>query len=171
MNYKTLLSVIDYSGKGTTWLKKFMWKTTGVSSIEKISSVYQDSYEADGTMATEKPLVVCALLMSELAQYQFIEKIVEYEAEINAEATHEVIRAIVLAQENYLIMTPKLILPHPRLSTHPQLLFPAAEVWPEYKHPVLKKSLAEMTKEFEGSQWGTYFGQGSSLLDFSQAKK
>ena len=171
MKYKTLITTIDYSGKGTSWLKKFMWKITEISAIERMSSIYQDSYESEGPPTSEKPLVVCALLMADFSQYQFIEKIISIEAKINEEATHEVIRAIVLAQEDFIIMTPKLALPHPRLFTHPQLLFPAAEVWPEYKHPILKKSLVEMTKEFEGNRWGSYFAQGSSLLDFSESKK
>ncbi|MDZ4660354.1 MAG: hypothetical protein SGJ18_01910 [Pseudomonadota bacterium] len=171
MKYQTLLTVIDYSGKEAVWLKKFIWKTKMISTIERISSIYQDSYESEGSASTEKPLVVCALLQADFSQYQFIDKIISIESEINIEATHEVIRAIVLAQEDYIVMTPKLVLPHPRLFTHPQLLFPAAEVWPEYRHPVLNKSLVELTKVFEGSRWGSYFAQGSTLLDFSQGKK
>lgn len=171
MKYKALLTIIDYSGKGTTWLKKFMWMTTEYSSVEKMSSVYQDSYESEGAISTEKPLVVCALLLTEKFQYELLEKIIETEAKVNTEATHEVIRATLLAQEDCIVMTPKLALPHPRLFTHPQLLFPAAEVWPDYKHPILSKSLIEMTKEYEGGRWGSYFAQGTSLLDFNQAKK
>lgn len=171
MKFKTLITIIDYSGKGTVWLKKFMWHLSELSTVDRMSSIYQDSYESESHTTSEKPLLVCALIHADSSQYELIEKIIAIESKINKEATHEVIRAVVLAQEDFVVMTPKLALPHPRLFTHPQLLFPAAEVWPEYEHPILHKSLIAMTKEFEGSRWGSYFAQGSSLLDFSQAKK
>jgi 2-amino-4-hydroxy-6-hydroxymethyldihydropteridine diphosphokinase len=65
------------------------------------------------------------------------------------------------------VMTPRLTLPHPELHRRPQVLIPAAEVAPDYHHPVLEKSLAELTHRFEKTPWGRYYSSGKTLLDFS----
>ena len=63
-------------------------------------------------------------------------------------------------------MTENLTLPHPEFHMKPEVLFPAAEVWADYYHPVLKKTLRELTREFANLRWGEFFEQGKTLLDF-----
>ncbi len=170
MKHKALVTIIDYSGKGPAWLAKAVKGVSVFASVHKISSIYQDSVDVEAEIS-ESPLVTCVLCESEFARFEFIDKIIEVEADINSQATREVMKLLVLSQDDFIIMTPKLALPYPKLFTHPQLLFPASEIWPEYEHPVIKKTLLEMTKGFEGHRWGSYFAQGSSLLDFSDSKK
>ena len=49
-----------------------------------------------------------------------------------------------LFYDSAVIDTPRLTVPHPRLSERRFALEPAAEIWPEYLHPTLKISLKEL---------------------------
>ncbi len=62
--------------------------------------------------------------------------------------------------------TPQLTLPHPEFHFNPEEAIPSAELWPEYEHPILKRSLAEISRDFAGKSWGEYYGPGQPLLDF-----
>lgn len=49
-----------------------------------------------------------------------------------------------LFYDSAVIDTPRLTVPHPRLAERRFALEPAAELWPDYLHPVLKISLKEL---------------------------
>jgi len=52
----------------------------------------------------------------------------------------------ILAYESVVMETPRLTLPHPRFLERSFALLPAAEVWPEWVHPVAGKTLDELAR-------------------------
>lgn len=63
-------------------------------------------------------------------------------------------------------LTPQLTLPSPDFHNRPSWLVPAAELWAAAVHPVLNKSLYELAGENEWQDWGAFYAQGKTLLDF-----
>lgn len=59
---------------------------------------------------------------------------------------------------------PGLTLPHPELHNRPEELVPAAEVWPDYLHPILKKPLSELSRPHLSKPWGKFYLSADSLL-------
>jgi len=51
-----------------------------------------------------------------------------------------------LAYEGVVLDTPRLILPHPKFLERSFAVLPAAEVWPEWVHPVAGRTLAELAR-------------------------
>lgn len=50
----------------------------------------------------------------------------------------------ILFYDSEIINTERLTIPHPRLAERRFALEPAAEIWPDYRHPILKISLKEL---------------------------
>ena len=65
---------------------------------------------------------------------------------------------------NSVIRTPQLTLPHPEFHMNPEEVIPAAEVWPEYNHPILNKTMSQLANSFQGLSWGEYYGSGKEYL-------
>lgn len=62
------------------------------------------------------------------------------------------------------IRTPSLTLPHPEFHLNPEELIPSAELWPEYEHPILLKTLSQLANDFHGVGWGEYYCSGRDYL-------
>lgn len=54
----------------------------------------------------------------------------------------------ILFYDSAVIDTPRLTVPHPRLAERRFAAEPAAEIWPDYVHPVLKITLKELFNSF-----------------------
>lgn len=63
-------------------------------------------------------------------------------------------------------MTPQVTIPHPELHEKAHWLHVAAELWPEYRHPVFNESLSELSRRFPSKEWGHFHAQGKALIDF-----
>lgn len=62
------------------------------------------------------------------------------------------------------IMSPDLTVPHPELHVRPDWLIPASEIWGDYPHPILNRSLQDISADAEWTGWGQFYTQGSALL-------
>lgn len=69
-----------------------------------------------------------------------------------------------LVYGSLVIRTPQLTLPHPEFHMNPEEVIPAAEVWPEYTHPILNKTMSQLANSFQGLSWGEYYGSGREYL-------
>lgn len=76
------------------------------------------------------------------------------------------VKVYLLVYDAQVQMTPNLTLPHMRLYTSLPFLLCACEVWPDYRHPVMKKTLLELTHEVKQDVETEFILQGKSLLDF-----
>ncbi len=63
-------------------------------------------------------------------------------------------------------MTPQVTIPHPELHEKAHWLHVAAELWPDYQHPVFNENLGELARRFPSKEWGHFHAQGKALIDF-----
>lgn len=54
----------------------------------------------------------------------------------------------ILFYDTLVLDIPRLTVPHPRIAERRFLLEPAVQIWPRYRHPVLKISLEELLNSF-----------------------
>ncbi len=74
-------------------------------------------------------------------------------------------RVIPLAVEQETQMIPELTLPHPILHMEPLVTRCAAEVWGNYEHPILKKTLNDLANNAPAILNAEFLLQGKSLVD------
>ncbi len=160
-----LVSLLDYSGKELKWLNVACQKISQVVAIEKTSSIYIDEFEKGGREGGRETLVAALRVTTDDDVFELWQKLKDIETSIHSEATHEVIKIILLTFASEIIMTPQTTIPHPKLHLFPQLLLPACEIMPNFQHPVLQKKLIDISHDIE-KKWGRFFAQGSKLLDF-----
>lgn len=58
----------------------------------------------------------------------------------------------IVAIDEIMIDTPELVVPHPRMAERDFVLAPMAELAPEWRHPVLHKSAAELLQCLRGAE-------------------
>lgn len=162
-----IIAMMDHSGRQLKWLSRACKKLSMVADISKMSSVYIDEFESDKSDGkNESSLVMALALKCNVTSEELLKNVVKIEEDLHVEATRDVIDILILAFGEELKMTPLLTIPHPRFHSHPQLLYPAAEIMGQFAHPVLKRNLKELAG-LMGVKWGRYFEQGSRVLDFS----
>lgn len=171
-NHEVLLSVESSFTKGTEKLSNFIKFLTTKSRIEKISAIYKifkssqlNEKKKDNNNFNETKLIVALKLNTIMDFNEFSETLFEYD--IKSQDKKE-IQIFLLGFDQLLEFDPRRTLPHPDLHLLPELLLPAAEVWPNYYHTILSKTLLEYAEGVKLN--GTFFAQGHTLLDFSLPK-
>lgn len=171
---EALLSVESYLGDRRGRLKTTIRKLREHLKLIQISSIYELGESADpqrsvlNTIDRERwagGLSVVLRVEVTLPPDELLDVIQGIERQSNL--TTRCVDIDLLFYDAVSTMTPLLTLPHPELHRRPQVLIPAAEIAPEYTHPVLEKNLAELTHRFEKVAWGRYYSTGKTLLDFS----
>ncbi len=71
-----------------------------------------------------------------------------------------------LTYDNVVVLSPQLILPHPSLHTDLLIVRCAFEAWPQFEHPIIQKTLAEIAAMALPASDAEFFLQGKSLVDF-----
>ena len=72
-------------------------------------------------------------------------------------------RANLLAVDHEILLTPGSTLPEPQLAQDRLILQCAAEVWADYQHPILLKTLSELVKTHPMTDPIEFFSQGNYL--------
>lgn len=73
---------------------------------------------------------------------------------------------MLLCFNQLVLLNSKLTLPHPELAMHPLTLRCATDVWSQYEHPVLHRTLGELVKNSELKQRAEFLMQGETLIAF-----
>lgn len=71
-----------------------------------------------------------------------------------------------LSYDHLVLMSPRLTLPYPELHQDPLIIRCAAEAWGQYEHPILQKTLSEISKTAQPARTAEFYIQGKSLVDF-----
>lgn len=174
MHHMSLIAVKVYSSDGLTLSRSVLNDLSKWVTFERVSSIYKvrrserkPFHTHDLRKVTDFEGLSFAILVSTpINPRQLIQKLYEVEKKHSNEILHRSLSLNLLAYEDKTTMTEGLTLPHPEFHGRPEVLFPAAEVWGDYFHPVLKKSLHELTRDFANLKWGEFYEQGKCLLDF-----
>jgi 2-amino-4-hydroxy-6-hydroxymethyldihydropteridine diphosphokinase len=170
---RVLISVKVFSHRGTSQLREALKNIQRNIFIESVSSVYQVDRAAEswaGLRDIQKEerlegLVLVVMGSTAQSAEETLRKLENIEMEMQREVLRRTISLNLLVFNTELINLPGLTVPHPEMHLRPEDVVPAVEVWPEYKHPVLKKSLQELSNEFKHTKWGEFYTQGAPLLD------
>jgi hypothetical protein len=84
----------------------------------------------------------------------------------NRDSMRQKVLVSLLFYGNELTLLPDFTIPDPDFHRSPERVIPAAEVWPEYVHPVLKLSLRQLAEPYSSQNWGEFLLQGKAMLDF-----
>lgn len=115
-------------------------------NVIRISSLY----ETEPQDFRDQPWFLNIALQAEtrLFPLQLLSRIQKIQAEMASKRAipkgPRVIDIDILIFGNFTMETPELIIPHPRLTERRFVLEPLIEIAPELRHPVLRRSLAEL---------------------------
>ena len=174
VDHLALIAVKVYSSEGLALSKSVLKDLSEFVAFDRVSSIYKvrrserkPFHNHDLRKVTDfEGLSFALLAATRLPATELMANLYDVEKNHSNEVLHRSLSLNLLAYEDKTTMTADLTLPHPEFHGRPEVLFPAAEVWGDYFHPVLKKSLHELTREFANLKWGEFYEQGKSLLDF-----
>lgn len=176
MSSKTefLISLKLMSGRNPDRLKDFLKRLSEYVEWDGISAIYRvvrsaDSFQGIREIRGEETLDGFACVAKGatwLEPLDFLNKIQLVERLESDQRFKRSFSCNCLVYGESVIRTPQLTLPHPEFHFNPEEAIPAAELWPSYEHPILKRSLAEISRDFVSKPWGEYYGPGQPLLDF-----
>lgn len=107
--------------------------------------------------------------LSPVGPDETMKTLLQIEESIGNLRLHRTLSLNLLMFEEEVRMAPALSLPHPDLHRRAELLVPAAEVWGEKRHPVLKKELQALAQGLCAADWGEFVAQKSQLLKLLSA--
>lgn len=135
-------------------LKEAVRRLQSLGTIRSISS----TYETEPVEFTDQPMFLnCALeLETPESPTQLMGHLLEIEKAMGRQRTHKkgprVIDLDILLFGDKVVDTPTLTIPHPAMHQRRFVLEPLAEIAPETKHPVLKKTARELLEALPPGQ-------------------
>ena len=115
-------------------------------TFRRVSSLY----ETEPQDVREQPwfLNVAVVVETRLFPLQLLDRIHKVQAAIGgrhkAPKGPRIIDIDILLYGNAVVETPRLVIPHPRMAARRFVLEPLAEIAPSLRHPVLRRSIAEL---------------------------
>lgn len=169
-----LLGLKAFSGSGHQLLQSVVRELNNFVEILALSSIYKvqgkitSSHGIHDVRSIESFSALSVVLKgaSRFDPLFLLKRFAEIEFQLRSEVLHRSVSVNLLAYEGRTILTPQLTLPHPHLHSQLDQLVPAAEVWSDFLHPVLNKSLISMAQANSHEKWGEFYAQGKTLLDF-----
>lgn len=169
-----LISLKTFSGKGTDVMRGALQRLQKEFQVSQVSSVYKVDRPAESLAGIRNirkeehldGLAVVVMAKTVKSPQDTLEVLNEIERDLQKEALRRTISFNLLVYGNEIVMLPGLSLPHPEMHLRPEEIVLAVEVWGDYVHPVLKESLAKLSRRFANETWGEFYTQGRPLLDF-----
>ena len=114
----------------------------------------------DGQLASQQAdyLNAVIVLSSHLNPSQLLEALLNIERALGRDRETETLRwgprvidLDIIAAEDLVILQEGLCIPHPEMHKRDFVLFPMEELWPDWRHPILAKTIAEMAEDIRES--------------------
>jgi len=135
--------------------QKFIYSAVGLienfCKISQLSSLYQTPPWGK----TNQPLFLnaCLSIQTNLSPTMLLDRLKNIESTLGREPTEKwgprEIDIDILFYDQRQIKQENLIIPHPVLQDRAFVLVPLAEIAPDLIHPILKKSISELTKNID----------------------
>ena len=173
MKQDVILSVAVPSSRGVSILKDLTQDLAQGSEIFKVSSIYQVSRKMEDHESIRKlrsnewaqSIEVVVWFKSPLNALQWIEKIKISEEKHSLRSLNQNVLCHLLFYGSETTMTPQLTLPYPELHRRSVTLELIAEIWPDKIHPILKKTVYELSQSAKEKELGEFFSTGSQLIE------
>lgn len=174
MKSSALVSLKTYTTRSMEVFSQALGELNVDCDIEKGSSVYKvqrraESFQSFRNIMGEEVFEGYALvvkLKTDLGPRELLQLASHIESAAAKHSSRRAVSLNVLVYDSLIAQRPDMTLPHPELHLRPEELVPAAEIWSEYEHPVLKETLAQLAKPHLRGAWGEYFSSAERLLDF-----
>lgn len=170
--HTALISVRVFSVIGIDIIKKCLNEIGVRANIEDVSSIFQvekvvhENKHIHDLRSREYFFGLCLVIKveTELVARDLLSYLQKVEKQIVDVSRNKVIYLRLLTYDDQTIMVPSLTLPHPDFHLLAEDLIPAAEIWGDYVHPVLKQTLSSLVKKLKNTDFGSFYAQGKSLL-------
>lgn len=174
VEHAALVGLKAFSNDGIKICKQVIKTISNHFQVSKVSSVYKVQRQQKHPLHNHdlrriiefEGLSLAFQILTEKSSVEVCRLIGEIEKKHCSEVLHKSVQLTLIVYENETYMTKKLTLPNPTFHDQPEILFPAAEIWGEYRHPVLQQTLHTLTRKFANQRWGEFFEQGKTVLDF-----
>ncbi len=172
--HRALVSLKVHSDNGLELLRQTLRNTFEPGNVLALSSIYKIFGEQHRplhvhdlrSLTRYQGLCAVAQLRVMTPAQKLLIHLMSAEERQAKDSSHHRVSLNLLTYDDQVSMNPQLTLPHPELHTQPYYMIPAAEIWADYRHPILNKSFHELAQELARQPWGEFFAQGKSLLDF-----
>lgn len=135
---------ISYPWIETTSLAKtILMKLIEISELLEVTSLFKRRSQSGSDFDSTIELV--AAISTETSKVMFAAQLHGIAEGIQKRREDSQVSIRLLLYDQQVIMTPELTLPHPDLQYDPLTLRLSSEIWSRYEHPVLKKTLRELS--------------------------
>ncbi|MCB0411494.1 MAG: 2-amino-4-hydroxy-6-hydroxymethyldihydropteridine diphosphokinase [Bdellovibrionales bacterium] len=169
-----LISVTAYSSEGLRLLRKAYQALDLGVQVSRMSSIYRVRGKAYKpahihdlrSVTTFEGLSVCLEIKARFEPKESLSFLKSIEEDLKSEQLHRSLSLNLLFYEDLTCISPELTIPHPQFHRRADMAIPAAEIWGDKIHPILGTSLYAIAQSFGKSDWGEFYSQGQTLLDF-----
>ena len=154
MPHPVYLSLGSNLGDRETHLREAIQRLQSVGPVQSISSLY----ETQPVEFTDQPWFLnCAVaLETSSTPTQLMQQLLEIERDMGRQRLQKkgprTIDLDILLFGDVVVNTAELTIPHPAMQYRRFVLKPLAEIAPDAKHPVLKKSIQQLLEELPPGQ-------------------
>ncbi len=148
---------------GVEILKRLVNELKLISWEIEFSSVYVQ-YETEQRYDFDANMITVLKMGTSLSAEEFSQKILMTQNYLLSFTGADRVKMTPLAIDQETLMVPDLTLPHPSLHMDPLVIRCATEVWANYEHPILKKTLNDLARSLPPITNAEFMLQGKSLV-------
>jgi 7,8-dihydro-6-hydroxymethylpterin-pyrophosphokinase len=145
---------------GLPRLQEIVSQLQELGEVQGISSIYRKFFNRRAEDLNSN-LILAVRLCTELSIEKIFSSVQKIESQLQKNYPGQL---VLLADAQEVRLIPGQNLPHPDLQTDALTIQCAAEAWPDFRHPILQKTLLELAKTREPLPQVEFFAQGKSLI-------